>query len=76
MQTYISIADFVYMKDKYGQAYGWGVAKYSMPEKQLGYDFLTSAYQREPAESKRRIAAHLKTILPDTGDEKILKLLK
>lgn len=76
MQTYISIADFVYMKDRFGQTYGWGVAKYSTPEEQFGYDLAASAYQREPAESKERIAAHLKAVLPDVEIEKILKLIK
>ena len=76
MQTYINIADFVYMKDKYGQIYGWGVAKYSTPEAQFGYDFVTSAYRREPEESRERIIAHLKTILPDADTEQLLKLMK
>lgn len=76
MQTYISIANFVYMKDKHGQTYGWGVAEYSTPDQQFGYDFVTSAYKRKPTESKQRIAAHLKTVLPDVRDEEILKLIK
>lgn len=76
MQTYISIADFVYMKDKQGKTYGWGVAEYSTPERLFGYDFVTSAYTRNAAESKRKIVAHLKTILPETSDENILKLIK
>ena len=76
MQTYISVADFVYMKDKFGQTYGWGVAKYSTPEVQFGYDFTTSAYRREPEESRERIIAHLKTVLPETDMEQLLKLIK
>ena len=76
MQTYICIADFVYMKDKFGQTYGWGVAKYSTPEAQFGYDFTTSAYRREPEESGERILAHLKTVLPETDAEQLLKLIK
>ncbi len=76
MQTYICIADFVYMKDKFGQTYGWGVAKYSTPEAQYGYDYVTSAYQREPDESKEKIISHLNRLLPDAGNEQILKLIK
>lgn len=76
MQTYITIADFVYMKDKYGQTYGWGVAKYSTPEAQFGYDFTTSAYRREPEESRERILAHLQTVLPEAGREQLSKLIK
>lgn len=80
MQTYINISDFVYMKNKFGQAYGWGVAEYSTPEKQLGRDFVTSAYQqREPKESGEKITAWLKDVLADreglqkTRIQKILK---
>ena len=76
MQTYVCIADFVYMKDKFGQTYGWGVAKYSTPETLFGYDYATSAYRREPSESKERIIAHLNQVLPDAGKEQILKLIK
>ena len=76
MQTYICIADFVYMKDKFGQTYGWGVAKYSTPEILFGYEYVTSAYQREPNESKEKIVEHLHRVLPDVGKEQILKLIK
>lgn len=76
MQTYISIADFVYMKDKYGRPYGWGVAKYSTPEELFGYDYVTSAYAMEPMDSKAKILAHLQKILPDTEERKILKLIQ
>ena len=76
MQTYISIADFVYMKDKHGKTYGWGVAAYSTPDRQFGYDFVTSAYTTNATDSKQRIVAHLKTVLSDVRDEEILKLIK
>lgn len=55
MQTYVTIGDCVYMKDKYGQAYGWGVAQYTTPEAQFGDDFMTSAYRKEPAKSQAHI---------------------
>lgn len=76
MQTYVSIADFVYMQDKYGRTYGWGVAKYSTPEELFGYETVTSAYKREPQESKERMIAHLSRILPDASESQILKLIK
>ena len=75
-QTYVTIGDFVYMQDKYGQTYGWGVAQYTTPEAQFGYDFVTSAYRKDPAESKADILAHLKSILPDAAETRLLKLLK
>ena len=76
MQTYVTIGDFVYLQDKYGQTYGWGVAQYTTPEARFGYDFVTSAYRKDPAESKADILAHLKSILPDADEAQLLKLMK
>ena len=36
MQSYVCIADFVYMQDRYGRPYGWGVAEYATPEELSG----------------------------------------
>lgn len=76
MQTYITIGDFVYLQDKFGRPYGWGVAEYTTPEALFGYDFVTSAYRRKPEESKERILAHLRGVLPEVGEEQIAKLLR
>lgn len=76
MQTYIIISDFVYMKDRFGQTYGWGVAKYSTPEEQFGYDYVTSAYHTEPMESKEKVMQHLKEILPDIPEQQLMKLIR
>lgn len=76
MQTYITIGDFVYLQDKFGRPYGWGVAEYTTPEALFGYDFVTSAYRRKPEESKERILAHLRGVLPDAGEGQITKLLR
>ena len=76
MQTYLTIGDFIYLRDRYGRSYGWGVAQYTMPEAQFGYDFVTSMYSREPDESKARIVNHLKSVLPDAGKEQILKIIE
>lgn len=40
-----------------------------------GYDFVTSAYGREPDESRARIIAHLGSILPGINEKQILKLI-
>lgn len=76
MQTYITIGDFVYLQDKFGRPYGWGVAEYTTPEALFGYDFVTSAYRRKPEESKERILAHLRGVLPEVGEKQIAKLLR
>ena len=76
MQTYICVADFEYMRDKYGKQYGWGVARYSTPEELFGYEAVTSAYSREPAESLERILDHLKKVLPEADGARLLKMIK
>lgn len=76
MQTYVTIGDFVYLQDKFGHTYGWGVAQYTTPEAQFGYDLVTSAYRKDPSESKADILAHLKSILLDVDETQLLKLMK
>lgn len=75
-QCYVIISNFVYMTDKHGQPYGWGVAEYSTPEKFMGEDFTKKVYQREPQESYKTIYEHLKKILPNAADGQIKKILK
>ena len=75
MRAYVNIADFVYMRDKFGRTYGWGVAKYSTPEELFGYETVTAAYKRAPEESKQRMVEYLSKILPDAEENQILKLI-
>ncbi len=75
MQTYITIADFEYRKDKYGRQYGWGVARYATPEYLLGTEVVQSAYSRSPKESKERILIHLRNLLPEADEEQLLRLI-
>lgn len=76
MQTYVVIQDFVYMQDKLGRTYGWGVAKYAVPEVMFGYDEVTAAYSRPPEGSRRRMLDHLCRVLPHGSEEALLRLLK
>ena len=64
------------MRDRYRRYYGWGIAVYAMPEELFGYDFITSAYQRDPPESKGRMMQHLSSILPDSTAQQLMKILK
>lgn len=75
MQTYITIGDFVYSQDKFGRPYGWDIAEYTTTETQLGPDFVTSAYQRKPEGSRERILAHLRGVLPEVPEKRLLKLI-
>ena len=75
MQTYISIQDFDYATDRHGNVYGWGIARYATPESILGYEAVTAAYSRSPAESFRRMQEHLQKLLPHATEKQIVKLL-
>lgn len=76
MQCYVTVSDFVYLRDKNGKEYGWGVAQYSTPEKQLGAPFRDRVYQRSPEESYQRLCTHLRKILPEADEKAIRKFLK
>ena len=75
MQSYLVIADFEYMRDKAGNAYGWGVAKYATPEYILGVEKVKKAYVREPEESGRRIMEYLTKLLPNASQKQLAKVL-
>ena len=61
-QCYVLIDDFVYLRDRSGKPYGWGIAQYSTPERWLGEAFTSAVYRREPAESGARITERLKAL--------------
>ena len=75
-QCYVIISDFVYMKNKRGEPYGWGVAEYSTPEVFMGGDFTERVYERTPAESYERILDHFRELFPDEKISKIKKFIK
>lgn len=75
MQTYLIIADFEYMKDKYGRPYGWGVARYSTPELQFGEDYVNGCYARPVEESWARMLEHLRQLVPYATEEQCKRIL-
>lgn len=75
-QCYVTISDFVYMKDKFGNPYGWGVAEYSTPEKSMGEAFTEKVYSRPPAESYELISEHFCRLFPNVDINKIKKFIK
>lgn len=75
-QCYIIISDFVYMVDKRGNPYGWGVAQYSTPEKFMGKSFKENVYKRSPEESYERILSHFSSLFPDTDLKTLKKFIK
>lgn len=75
-QGYVVISNFVYMKDRYGKEYGWGVAEYSTPEKFFGETFTSAVYQRQPEDSFQRLLEHLHEILPGASDKSLRSFLR
>lgn len=76
MQTYITAKEFVYKRDKYGRAYGWGVGRYILPETYYGEEIVTGKYDVEPAASGDAIAAHLAGLFPIVEMATIHKLIR
>ena len=75
-QCYVVISDFVYLNDKNGKAYGWGVAEYSTPELFMGSEFTDKVYNRTPQESYERVFEHFKEMFPCESDDAIKRFLK
>ncbi|MBR1423367.1 MAG: hypothetical protein IJ571_08010 [Ruminococcus sp.] len=75
-QCYVVISNFVYMQDRFGREYGWGVAEYSTPERFIGDDFTDRVYRHEPEESYELVFDHLRRILPHADERDIKRMLK
>lgn len=76
MQGYITTVDFEYQRDKQGNAYGWGIARYAVSERHFGDMFRENVYNISPEKSKERIVRHLSALFPQTDEEQILKIIK
>ena len=75
-QGYVVISDFVYMRDRYGEPYGWGVAEYTTPEIMMGMSFTEKVYSRSPRESYERLIGHFVKLFPDEDIDTIKKFIK
>ena len=73
MGCHIITEDFVYPTDKHGHEYGWGWSLLTTPELLLGED--ACRCEHTPEESKQRLLAHLKTLLPEASDKQILRII-
>ncbi len=65
MQCYVITSNFEYEISKTGEPYGWGIARYAVPEEHLGKTFSKKVYARTPEQSRKRILRHLQKVLPD-----------
>lgn len=73
MECRIVTEDFVYDRDRHGRPYGWGCSLLTTPERLFGR--AACGADRSPEESGRRIAAHLRRLLPHLSERQILSLL-
>lgn len=71
MKGHVVIADFIHKVDKKGNAYGWGIAKYSTPE----YLFGKICADCTPKDSFDKVYEHLKKAVPIANKKQLLKLL-
>ena len=67
----VVIADFEYNVDRHGRPYGWGVARYTVPERLYG----SLDAGCTPEESRERLLAHFKRLLPGAPERKIALLM-
>ncbi len=75
-QCYVVISDFVYMTDRNGEPYGWGVAEYSTPERLMGAAFTDAVYTESPEQSYEKLFAHLTSLFPDEDADTLCRFLR
>ncbi|MCQ2538470.1 MAG: hypothetical protein MJ124_08725 [Lachnospiraceae bacterium] len=75
MQMYLVMCDFRQKVNKKGEAYGWPIAVYCMPEHLYGYDLVSRAYKESPKQSGNRIYNYIKERYPIAADNQIKKVL-
>lgn len=75
-QCYVTVSDFRYAVDKFGNEYGWGIAEYTTPEIRWGSTFTDEVYKRSPEESFERLLEHFRRILPDADENRIVAILR
>jgi hypothetical protein len=71
MSTWVVIADFEYNVDKRGNAYGWGLARYSTPEVLYGRELLDACAAHSAEESRTKLFEHLSKVLPHASERQI-----
>lgn len=75
MKGYIIISDFDYETDSNGEFYGWGISRYTTPERFFGKSFASRCYKRTPEESYKRLFRQIKKLNPDADELQIKKFL-
>lgn len=75
MLGYVTTIDFEYAKDRYGKAYGWGLARYATPEGHFQTSFTSRVYSRSAGRSKEIIYTYLSEMLPQADEKELYWIL-
>ena len=75
MQGFVITIGFEYALDKYGNPRGWAISRCATPENFWGNGFTDHIYDRDPAESGRRIERHLMELLPQATQAQVLQVI-
>ena len=74
MRTFMMVSGFGYNLTKDGRPYGWGIARYALPE--AVYEELEDTLNAlEPADAKDRLLADLRRHFPDADDDALLRTI-
>ena len=74
-QCFVTVVDFDYDYDRFGQRQGWAVTRYATPENHFGEECIERMYERDPDESYGRLVAHLTEILGNEYEKQIIRML-
>ena len=74
-QTYLLICGFDRRRNRFGEPYGWHIARLTTPEAAFGAEWATQMYAETPEVSRMRIEAHLHTLLPKAEPEALRRLI-
>lgn len=74
ISTRLVTSDFEYNVAKSGKLYGWGLARYDLPEHIYGHEILTTA-GCTPLESRQKLESHLRKVVPSLTEKQISILL-
>lgn len=74
MKTFMMISGFEYKMTKSGKPFGWGIARYALPET-IYPGFEEKIDSMKPEEARKKLLDHLKSRFPETEDRILLKLV-
>lgn len=69
------ISNFEYPVSKAGHQYGWGLARYALPEQLYGADFMAACKGRTPEQSRSFLLGCLSSSLPPSVSDKAARLV-